>query len=182
MVAKRSLQPIEPARSTGSLGVLPQIKTILYATDLAPRAPVVFRHAVGVAKGVGARIVLLHALEPLGTTAASLVENVVPRDQLDAVRRQGLANVEKEIHSRLDAFCKQELGPGASERDVVAEIRILHGAPAQTILAEAARLPADLIVMGTHGHPALERFLVGSVASRVVQQSPIPVLLVPTDK
>lgn len=52
---------------------------------------------------------------------------------------------------------------------------------ARTILDEAVSARADLIVMGTHGRHGFKRFLLGSVAERVVRESPCPVLLVRGD-
>ena len=53
------------------------------------------------------------------------------------------------------------------------------GAPAETIVSEARREAAELIVMGTRGLSALRGLLVGSVALRVAQSSPVPVWLMP---
>ena len=50
---------------------------------------------------------------------------------------------------------------------------------AETILREAARLPADLIIMATHGHGAVFDLLVGSISQAVLRASPVPVLMVP---
>jgi nucleotide-binding universal stress UspA family protein len=47
------------------------------------------------------------------------------------------------------------------------------------ILNRAAQLPADLIVMGTHGRSGFDRLLLGSVAERVLVKAPCPVLTVP---
>ena len=47
------------------------------------------------------------------------------------------------------------------------------------IIAEAASIGADLIVMATHGHSAARHLVAGSVALGVVSRSPVPVLLVP---
>jgi len=47
------------------------------------------------------------------------------------------------------------------------------------ILESARRLPADLIVMGTHGRVGVPRLLLGSVAERVLRSSPCPVMVVP---
>lgn len=52
---------------------------------------------------------------------------------------------------------------------------------ARTILNEAAGARADLIVMGTHGRHGFKRFLLGSVAERVVRESFCPVMLVRGD-
>jgi len=59
------------------------------------------------------------------------------------------------------------------------ESSVRIGAPAETIVEEARRSGANLIVMGTRGLSALRGLLVGSVALRVAQASPIPVWLMP---
>jgi nucleotide-binding universal stress UspA family protein len=53
-----------------------------------------------------------------------------------------------------------------------------RGDPAEAILRVAEEHPIDLVVVGTRGLSALERFFLGSVAERVVRHSPCPVLLV----
>ena len=58
------------------------------------------------------------------------------------------------------------------------ERELLSGDPVRAILQSAQAWSADLIVLGTHGRHGLERFLLGSVAERVVRDSPIPVLTV----
>jgi nucleotide-binding universal stress UspA family protein len=50
---------------------------------------------------------------------------------------------------------------------------------AQEILAQAGRLPADLIVMGTHGRSGFERLMLGSVTEKVLRKARPPVLTVP---
>ncbi len=52
------------------------------------------------------------------------------------------------------------------------------GPIAETIVALADQLNCDQIVMGTHGRGAFREFLMGSITLKVVQRSPIPVLLV----
>ena len=59
------------------------------------------------------------------------------------------------------------------------ESAVRIGAPAETIVAEARRERADLIVLGTRGLSVLRGLLVGSVALRVAQSSPLPVWLMP---
>ena len=62
----------------------------------------------------------------------------------------------------------------------VAEVDAHHeeGHPGEVITEMAARLDADLIVMGTHGRRGLERALMGSVAREVANTSAVPLLLV----
>lgn len=59
------------------------------------------------------------------------------------------------------------------------EARVCEGQPAESVLAFARSLPADLIVMGTHGHSGFERLLLGSVTEKVLRNATCPVLTVP---
>jgi nucleotide-binding universal stress UspA family protein len=53
------------------------------------------------------------------------------------------------------------------------------GSPAALILDRAAALPADLIVMGTHGTSGFQHLMLGSVTERVLRKAVCPVLTVP---
>ena len=61
----------------------------------------------------------------------------------------------------------------------VQPVLIENAAPAEGIVRTALELGADLIVVGSHGRGAVQRFVLGSVAAKVVRQSSIPVLVVP---
>jgi nucleotide-binding universal stress UspA family protein len=67
-----------------------------------------------------------------------------------------------------------ELAAGGAEVD--SRVRTSDHSGAE-IVREAQRWPADLIVMATHGRSGMARALIGSVAQRVVSESPVPVLL-----
>lgn len=62
--------------------------------------------------------------------------------------------------------------------DVVVQQSVLFGQAASSLLDEAKERGCDLIVIGSHGRSALGRFLLGSVAIRVVAHAAIPVLVV----
>jgi nucleotide-binding universal stress UspA family protein len=55
---------------------------------------------------------------------------------------------------------------------------IEQGTPQSVIVDEAAKWPADLIVMGSHGRKGLERFLLGSVSEGIARHAPCSVLIV----
>lgn len=63
-----------------------------------------------------------------------------------------------------------------ADLDVTAEIR--EGRPAAMITDAARELDADVVVTGTRGRHGENRFLIGSVAERVVRTCPVPVLTV----
>jgi universal stress protein A len=56
------------------------------------------------------------------------------------------------------------------------ETLVTSGDPAEQVLNAARSLEADLIVMGTHGRRGLSHLVLGSVAERVIRESPVPVL------
>lgn len=65
--------------------------------------------------------------------------------------------------------------------DVPVEQSMVEGEPSSKIIEYATENNCDVIVMGTHGRSGLDRILLGSVAGRVIRQSPIPVVTVPVE-
>ena len=76
----------------------------------------------------------------------------------------------QQIFRPIDTFMRRHEVPFSTDWKV--------GVPSEEILKAARKHKAHLIVMGTHGHGLLGRMLMGSVAQRVVADSPVPVLLV----
>jgi len=84
------------------------------------------------------------------------------------------------VQSKLDAFVSRA---GASPRipeQVASHVRV--DSPALAIVQVASALPADLIVLGTHGQRGQHRHLMGSVAESTVRFASCPVLLIPGEK
>ncbi len=71
----------------------------------------------------------------------------------------------------------------ASEQGLEADVEtaVLRGKTGQAIIDYATDHDIDLIVMGTHGRTGLDRLLIGSVAEKVIRESPIPVITVKPD-
>jgi nucleotide-binding universal stress UspA family protein len=78
-----------------------------------------------------------------------------------------------EVRARLDGVAE---GLAADRRTIRTMVR--HGRPATEIVLEAERFGADLTVVGALGHGAVERLVIGSVSSEVVDQAHGPVLVV----
>jgi nucleotide-binding universal stress UspA family protein len=157
----------------------PEIKQILYATDLSPNSAYAMRFASKIARQNEAQIVVLHVIEKLSATTHALLSSYLDEDQLKARARDEVDYQSEQIRKRLDLLCEKECryDPGLVKR--VARIEIREGYPADEILKEAADSKANLIVMGTHGKGVLENTFMGSVARRVMRSSRIPVMVIP---
>lgn len=144
------------------------IKTILCPVDLSPVSQHAFAHAVALARWYGARIHVLHVYTVLIPATvppfafAGPVSGPAPEPDL------------RSIHEDLEHLVA---GPRSEGLDV--ELAVVDGIPAQRIGEHARALAADLIVMGTHGHSRMERFLLGSVTERVMRTTASPLLTVP---
>lgn len=158
--------------------MLPELKTILYATDLGRSAPGVLRHALSLARAYGGRVVCLHVVEPLGPSARHMVELYAGEGTAGQVEGRRWQELQRSLVERLQASCREESGCAADGRDLLAEVRVVRGRPDQAILEEARRIKADAIVMGSHGHTSVGELILGSTAHRVVQRATVPVLLV----
>lgn len=159
--------------------MLPVFKTILFAADVGPVGPAVFRYAMLLAECHDAEIVVVSVLEPLGAFGESLVDSYVSKETLGRLRNEGLEKLKDEIRGALGEVCNSEFEDAAACMVRVREIRVRSGQAAETILKEAKSANADVIVMGSHGHTAFGEMLLGSVAHKVTQRSGVPVLLVP---
>jgi nucleotide-binding universal stress UspA family protein len=83
-------------------------------------------------------------------------------------------------NGEFEASCRSRLEALADERlaGVLREIVVARGNPAPEILNLAKQRDVDLIVMGTHGRTGVAHFFLGSVAERVLRESPVPVLTI----
>jgi nucleotide-binding universal stress UspA family protein len=120
--------------------------------------------ATHLAREHGSKLVLVHAYH-LPVEFQQLEATYLPADFW--------ANVRSEAESALGKTAEALRAQGFEVEVVVRE-----GYPATVIEEEAQRLGADLIVIGTRGLSGLKHLLLGSVAERVVQRAPCPVLTV----
>lgn len=82
-----------------------------------------------------------------------------------------------QVRARLD-----EIAADLADEGRIVWTQVRHGRPASELVLEADRIEADLIIVGARGHSAVERLLIGSVASEVVDQAHCPVLVVRTPR
>ncbi len=142
---------------------------ILAAVDFSPASTSVLAALRRMAAAFSARVFLVHVAPP---DPAFVGYEAGP----DAVRGQ-VAAEHRARHQQL-----QELAAGLRGDGVDVTALMLQGATVATLLAQAERLEADLVVLGSHGHRPIYELLVGSVAEGVVRAGKLPVLLVPAQR
>ena len=125
------------------------------------------KQAIRLARESGARLRLVHVVDE--TPTIGMIEGGV--DITPVVRE--LMRSGRELLAR-----GQRLAEKAGVQAETAIHESLGGAAADTILTEAKKWHADVIVMGTHGRRGLRHVVLGSQAERVVHRSAVPVLLV----
>lgn len=152
----------------------PEIKKILYATDLSKNSSYAFLYAIDMAKKYGAKIIILHAIEPIPEFALSYVAMVG-----ESREKQHEALIEK-ITGGLQTFCqKAEAEIGTPCLDLISKILVPLGYPPNEILKVAEEEDCDMIVMGSHGKGFLAHTFLGSVSSAVLNRTKKPVFIIP---
>lgn len=143
-----------------------RLRRVLYATDFSPASRPALALAMRLARHDGARLLVVHVLTPPSPFAAN--GGPAPSSYLELLHRTRRA-----ARHELAAWLARVRGAGLR-----AQARRVEGNPSEQIVRLAGRWHADLIVIGTHGRTGVRRFMMGSVAERVVQRSPRPVLTV----
>ncbi len=158
----------------------PEIHTILYATDLGEQTRPVFRMAVSQARRYDARILMVHVLPPLGTSAQSIVDSYLSKEDAEKLHKEGMRHLLENMKERLVKFCRDEIAAYNLNRVPVTEIIVVSGSyPSHEILRVAEEHHADMIVMGKSTHSFFNSEIMGTTARRVTRYSPVPVLLIP---
>ena len=114
-----------------------------------------------------AEVVLLQVVTPL---SAHLL---VAEGYLSQTADKYIAMVSRTAKNYLDAV-KERL----MKLEIPVRCEVEAGSPAEKIISYAKENNINLIAMSTHGHSGISRWLIGSVADKVLHATDIPVLLV----
>lgn len=154
---------IHPDDDTNAAQALANLECVVMPTDLSDVSNQALDTAVALAERYGAKLVLTHVVEPLAHIGFG-----TPTDQVYALQR-GLQQATENGLEKL-----RGLVPANVEVECVA----LEGLAHTEICQLAARSPNSLVVMATHGHSGVKRWLLGSVTDRVARVAERPVWIV----
>jgi len=160
--------------------MLPDVKKILYVSDLESGSRPAFRAAVSLCGHYSdSQITYLHVIESLSGTTRSVLSNMMEKEEMDELLKKGVEQLSEKIQERIERFCADEL----EEHEVLSlkniDARVEEGTPWKTILKVADEINADVIVMGTRKHSSIGQMLLGSTATKTLSHSKRPVLVVP---
>lgn len=138
-------------------------KRILIPVDGSPTGQKALQHGLALAKEQSATVVLAYVVEQLQVWATE------GQIDLGEVMREGGKTI---LAEALDSARKA----GVDAQTVLVEAGVQR--TARSLVEQAGKSKADLIVMGTHGRRGIDHLIMGSVAEGVVRTTPVPVLLV----
>ncbi|MDN3608273.1 universal stress protein [Vibrio ostreicida] len=107
----------------------------------------------------------IHLLNVLPGIHMSMVASYFPKD--------AAAQMKRDVEQQLKDFAIKHIPEAVSH-----QVHVAEGKAYATILDYAKKVHADLIVMPSHKRSKLDKVILGSVASKVVQNSPVNVLVV----
>ena len=140
-------------------------RRIMAPLDGSALAEQALPHAIALAKYSGAELILLRVLVPLSRS------HNVPEAALQRAEESTAAGA---------AEYMERIAAGISEQGISVQVVTTEGRPHVEITAYVDDNQVDLIVMSTRGQSGISRWLMGSVADRVVRGASVPVLLVRT--
>jgi nucleotide-binding universal stress UspA family protein len=143
-------------------------KNILIATDGSETSQMAARMGVELAKNHGSKVVAVYVAD---TSRLGYIPDYI---QYSGMIRELMLNEGKDATDYVEELAKNA--------ELSYEKIILEGKPSDELLKITKESEVDLLVMGSVGRGGLDRFLLGSVAEKVVQHSKVPIMLVPGGK
>ncbi|TFG59582.1 MAG: universal stress protein, partial [Nitrospirales bacterium] len=161
-----SIPARSPEETAGMHALTIQPRQIVLPIDFSDCSMEAYEYAVEVSKWFDAPLTLVCAIEPLSYSLDFSLTHPLE----DKANR-------KKVVQRLEELTKLLVDEGLS-----AQYELVEKPSVEAILETSSTQQADLLVMGTHGRKGLSRLLLGSTTSKVLQDSPYPILTVKSPK
>ncbi|OUR69138.1 universal stress protein [Marinomonas sp. 42_23_T18] len=157
--------------------MLPQVKTILFACDLEDKTQESLALVMSLAVTQNAKIIFMHAIEPMNHQAQSMINNYLPIKELQALRQDALNSVKDAMETQITIFYENH----AAETKLTEkpEYLIVQDDASSAIKHAIKDYQVDMVVMNSRTHSKLGQMIIGSTANKVIHQSKVPVLVIP---
>lgn len=155
-----------------------EINVIIYASDTRKGSRKAFHIAIQEAVRHQAEIIYVHAVDKINSITPEASQSFLPKSIEKNHSDRHKSTIVTEVKKRIKRFIASA---EFSSLDSVPSfsIKIQFGSPEEVILNAAKQYKAGMIVMGNREVSALSRVFLGSTAHKVLQNSAIPVLIVP---
>jgi nucleotide-binding universal stress UspA family protein len=150
------------------------MKKILITLDYEPSATRVAEEGYKIAQALQATVILLHVVADASYYAASEYSPIMGFTGFVNIDVNNFMDNLKEEAQRFLDESKKHLADDSIETSVA------EGDFATAILEFAKEKAVDLIVMGTHGRRGVNKLLMGNLADKVLHDTVVPVLVIPT--
>jgi nucleotide-binding universal stress UspA family protein len=145
--------------------------TLLVAVDFTPFSEEALIFASHLAEKLKARLVVLHVIHDPAEAPGFYAQK--------GEKKKYLQSMEESAAEMMQGFLKKMRKTHPDQKPIKkAKSLLVVGTPVTRILEIAKKKKVDMIILGSHGRTGLSHMLVGSKAERVVQLSPIPVMVV----
>jgi nucleotide-binding universal stress UspA family protein len=142
---------------------------ILVGVDLSAATPKIVKEVEEISKALSAKVWILHVAE-------RDPDFIGYRPGPQCVRDTVAKGFQREHHQI------QDIGARLRKAGIDTTALLVQGATVETIIEEASKLDADMIVVGSHGRGAMYQLIMGSVSEGVIHRSECPTLVIPTHK
>ncbi len=162
--------------------MIPEIKNILYATDLSENSRLAFNYAAILAERFNAKMTVLHVIEDMGANTYLNIGSFVGEEEWSKLKSKREQNLLDDVTQRLTEFCNEVSEDLSACKFILDKILTTRGIAVEEILKRSQENDVDIIVMGTHGYNMFADALMGGTARRVIRRSKIPVMTVRPDE
>jgi len=156
---------LDPEKEIHNPGTVP-LQRLVYATDLMEGWEEGLEFSLRVAKGLDARLTVVHAVQPLDAAFPTTELAGHMPDNTAELRAQSAEAMARTISL-------------VSDGSVPVTTVVVDGVPYEAINRTAVESRADLIIINLHGKSRLDRALLGTTAERVIRTATVPVLALP---
>ena len=143
------------------------MKNILVPIDFSDVMHSVIEKASEIALAFTCKLWLIHVAAPNPEFVGYDIGPQYVRDRRARTLRDEHKTIQKEAHN-------------LEKKGIEVESLLIQGVIVDSILAESEKVKADLIVLGSHGHGALYRMLMGSVCEGILGKASCPLLIIPS--
>ena len=147
------------------------VDKIVVPTDFSDYSDLALKRALDLAEACDAKIFLVH-----------VVADAPDIFKLDRFNTEGQKKIMKELEKQSKEFFEKQLAKFPQMKNVDIETQVLRGIPSKEILDLQKKISADMLVISTHGQTAIEEFLWGNTASKIIRYAKCSVLVVKKPK